>query len=62
MRFNTFVKNCTSIGVLWETDWGKMTGMTVGSFQIFIKIVTLTCNLHVKVNVFQRTMIFMFFV
>jgi hypothetical protein len=36
--------------------------MTVGSFQVFIAIVTLICVLHVKVNVFQESMTFIFFV
>ena len=62
MDFNTFVKNCTSIGALWESAWGKMSVMTVGSFQVFIKIITLICNLQVKVHVFPKTSISMFFV
>ena len=32
--------------------------MTVGSFQVFIKRVTLTCVLQVKVHVFPKTSIF----
>ncbi len=32
MDFNTFVKNLTFVMGLWETNWGKITGMTVGSF------------------------------
>ena len=40
--FNTFVKNWTSIGVSSQTAWGKMLVLTVGSFQVFIKWVTLT--------------------
>ena len=60
MRFNTFVKNLTSIGVSSQTGWGKMTVMTVGSFQVFIKIVTLTRVLQVKDNVFPKTSIFIF--
>ena len=58
--FNTFVKNWTSIGVLWETGWGKMFVLTVGSFQVFIKRGTLTRVLQIKVNVFQKTLIFIF--
>ena len=48
--------------VLWETGWGKMTVMTVGSFHGFIKIVTLTRVLHVEVHVFPKTSILIFFV
>ena len=46
--------------VLWETGWGKMTVMTVGSFHVFIKIVTLTRVLQVRVHVFPKTSIFIF--
>ena len=60
MDFITFVKNGRFIMVLWETGWGKMTVMTVGSFQVFIKIVTLTRVLQVKVNVFRKKLIFIF--
>jgi len=45
---------------LEETAWGKMSVMTVGSFQVFIKNATLTCVLHVTVKVFSDTSIFMF--
>ena len=62
MRFNTFVKNWTSIRVSCQTDWGKVTVMTVGSYRVFIKIVTLICNLQVKVHVFPKTSILIFFV
>ena len=58
MCFNTFVKNWTSIGVLRETAWGKMTVMTVGSFQMFINNVTLTGVLQVRGHVLRKTMIF----
>ena len=50
---NTFVKNLTLMMDLKETVWGKMFVMTMGSFQFFIKIVTLTCVLLVEVHVFQ---------
>ena len=60
MYFNTFVKNARFIMVLWETGWGKMTVMTVGSFHVFIKIVTLTRALQGKFHVFPKTLIFMF--
>ena len=60
MDFNTFVKSGRFIMVLWETGWGKMTVMTVGSFHVFIKIVTLTRVLQVKVHVFPKTSIFVF--
>ena len=57
--FNTFVKSQTFIMGLEETAGGKMTVMTVGSFHVFIKRVTLICNLQVKVYVFQKkTMVF----
>ena len=46
--------------VLWETGWGKMTVMTVGSFHVFIKIVNLTRVLQVKVLIFHKTSIFIF--
>ena len=58
MDFNTFVKNLTFMMGLWETNWGKMTGMTMGSFQVFMKNVTLTRVLQVKVHVFPKTSIF----
>ena len=54
----TFVKNRTSIWVLRETAWGEMSIMTVGSFQIFIKLLTSTRVLHVKVMILLKTMIF----
>jgi hypothetical protein len=60
IRFNTFVKNWTSIGVLRETGWRKMSVMTVGSFHVFIKKVTLTCNLQVKLHVSLQKCIFIF--
>jgi hypothetical protein len=44
---------------LEETDWGKMSVMTVGSFQVFIKNVTLTCVLQVK-SMFSRKTRFSF--
>ena len=40
---------------LWETAWGKMSVMTVGSFHVFTKIVTLTCVLQVKLHFFEKT-------
>jgi len=40
---------------LEETAWGKMIVMTVGSFHVFAKIVTLTGVLHVKAHVFPKT-------
>ena len=57
--FNTFVKSQTFIMGLEETAWVKMTVMTVGSFQAFIKIMTLIGVLQVRVHVF-RTLIFCF--
>ena len=57
MDFNNFVKKTTFMMGLWETNWGKITGMTVGSFQVFIKIVTLICVLQVRVHVFPKTSI-----
>ena len=62
MYFNTLVKNARFIMVLWETGWGKMTVMTVGSFHVFNKIVTLTRVLQVKVDVFLKNVIFILFV
>ena len=45
---------------LWGTAWGKMCIMTVGSFQVFIKNVTLTRVLQVKINVFPKNLDFPF--
>ena len=45
---------------LWETAWGKMSVMTVGSFQVFIRKMTLARVLQVKVHVFPKTSIFIF--
>ena len=45
---------------LWETAWGKMSVITVGSFQVFIKKLTLARVLQVKVHVFPKTSIFIF--
>ncbi len=59
-KTDTSIQNTTFIMVSGETVWGKMSVMTVGSFQVFIKRVTLTRVLHVKVNVFPNTLIFMF--
>ena len=50
------------IGVSSQTGWGEMTVMTVGSFQVFIEWVTLTRVLQVKINVYQKNMIIIFFV
>ena len=58
--FQHLCQNCAFVMVLWETVWGTMCVMTVGSFQLFIKHVTLTCVLHVKVNVLPKTLISMF--
>ncbi len=54
MDSNTFVNNLTVIMVLREITWGKMSVMTVGSLQVFIKNVTLTRVLHFKVQVFPE--------
>ena len=32
----------------WETSWGKMSVMNVGSFQVFIKRMTLIGVLHAR--------------
>ncbi len=61
-EIDTSVQNSNSIGVSKETVWGRMSVMTVGSFQVFINFMTLRGMLHVKVNVFQKTMILIFFV
>ena len=58
MDFNTCVKNWTFIMGLWETGWGKMSAMTVGSFHVFIEFMTLTRVLKVRVHVFPKTLIF----
>ncbi len=60
VEINTSVQNPTFIMGLDEAVWGKMTVMTVGSFQVFMKIVTSTRVLHVRVHVFQKTSIFIF--
>ena len=46
--------------VLEETVQGKMFVMTVGSFQVFMKNVTLTRVLQVKVLISHKTSIFIF--
>ena len=40
---------------LWETVWGKMTVMTVGSFHDFTQIMALTFVLHVKVMILMKS-------
>ena len=55
-----FVKNLAFMMGLRETAWGKMSVMTVGSFQVFIKIVTLTRVSQVEVHIFRKTSIFVF--
>ena len=50
-KIDTFFKHSFCFMVLWETAWGKMSVMTEGSCQVFIKNVTLTRVLHVKVNI-----------
>jgi hypothetical protein len=47
-------------GVSSQTGWGKMTVMTLGSFQVFMKNVVLTRNLQVEVYVFPKTQISIF--
>ena len=47
---------------LEETAWGKMSVMIVGTFEVFVKNVTLTSVLQVKVHVFPRTYIFILYV
>ena len=59
-KIDSSIKNLSFIMVLWETAWGKMCVLTVGSFQVFIKIMTLIRVLHVKVHVFPKTSIFIF--
>ena len=58
MDSNTCVKNSAFIMVLLGIVWGKMFAMTVGSFQVFLENVTLTCVLHVKVQVVSEISIF----
>ena len=60
LDFNTFPKKLSLIIRSEETNWGKMSVMTVGSFQVFIKSVTLTSVLQVRVRVFPRTSISIF--
>jgi hypothetical protein len=55
--FNTSVKNSSSSMGLWETAWGKMFVLTVGSFHVFTEIMTLICKLQVKVHVSPKTLI-----
>ena len=55
LNLNTLIKNFTSIVDLGETVWGNMSVMTMGSFHVFTKIVTLTCVLQVKLNFFKKT-------
>ena len=60
LQMNTFVQNYTFMMGSEETDWGKMFVMTVGSFHVFVKLMTLISILQVKVNVFQETLRFIF--
>ena len=60
MNFATSVKNQTFMVGVGETVWGKMSVMTVGSFQGFMKNVTETRVLQVKVNAFPKTSICIF--
>ena len=53
-KIKTAAQNQTSIMGLWGTTCGKMSVMTVGSFQVFTKIKTLISILHVKVHIFQK--------
>ena len=55
LNLNTLIENVTSIVDLWETVWGNMSVMTMGSFHVFTKIVTLTCVLQVKLHFFEKT-------
>jgi hypothetical protein len=45
---------------LWETFWGKISETTMGSFQVFAEIVTLTCVVQVKVSISPKTSICIF--
>ena len=45
---------------LEETAWGQLFVMSVGSFQVFIKIMTLICVVQAKVNVSPKSSIFIF--
>ena len=60
MDSNTFIKNSTFIMGLWETDWGKMSVSTVGSFHVLTAIMTLACVLQIKVYVCLKLLIFVF--
>ena len=60
LKINTFVKNSSSSMGLWETGWGKISVMTVGSFQVFINNMTLTRVLQVKADVLPKTSVFIF--
>ena len=60
MEIDTLVKNSTFIMVLKETGWGKMSVMTVGSFQIFVKVMTLVGILYMKDNIFNNKLDFDF--
>ena len=45
---------------LWQTGWGKMVVLTVGSFQVFIKLITLIVVLQAKVHISPKSSIFIF--
>ena len=60
MDFNNFCKKSYVIVGLEEIVYGKMTVMTVGSFHAFIKIMTSTGALHVRVHIFTKTHISIF--
>jgi len=53
-KTDTSVQNLIFMIGLWETAWGKMSVTTVGSFQFFIKRVTLTRALQVKFMLSQK--------
>ena len=55
MDFNIFVKHKSFIMVLNEIVWGKVSILTAGSFHVLTEIVTLICDLQVKVQIIRKT-------
>ena len=56
-KIDSSIKNLSFVMVLWETAWGKMCVLTVGSCHVFTEILTLTCVLHVKIHVCPEILI-----
>ena len=60
LKINTSADTSTFIRGLGETVWGKISVMTVGSFHLFIKVMTSTCVLQIKAIMSPKTSILVF--